>query len=192
MRLEDRGIRRQEFRRLTRTRLTSRRVALRGFTGVAGVLDILETSGKWVVSSVGGQVTIAAPGYRWLQLAPDNGEWWLTAMYDPHGGMVQYYFDIVYNIYTSHDGELRFRDLFLDIVMADDGTLKLLDRDELERARSDGIVDDATYNRALSTAERLLGMLEGNEPAWRGFCGEILDLLETAGADREEGTVFES
>lgn len=178
MKLEDRGMRRQEFRRLIRTRLTERHVALRGFSGVAGVLEILETSEKWVINSVGGPVTVAAPGYRWLQLAPDSGEWWLTAMYDKQGSVVQYYFDVVHDIYISHDGELRFHDLFLDIIMTADGTLKLMDRDELDQARAEGIIDNALYDRALCTAERLLCKLDGNEPAWRNFCGEMLRLIE--------------
>lgn len=180
---EDRGMRRQEFRRLTKTRLTSRRVALRGFIGVAGVLEIEKTAGKWVIASVGGPVTVAAPGYRWLQLVPDAGEWWLTAMYDAHGSVVQYYFDIVRDVYISFDGEMRFHDLFLDIVMAADGALQVMDRDELDQARSDGIVDNALYNRALCTAERLVSMLEGNEPAWRNFCGEMLRLIEHSEAE---------
>lgn len=177
MKLEERGMRRREFKRLIRTKLIERHAALNGFCGVAGVLEILEISEKWTINSAGVPVTIAEAGYRWLQLAPDSGEWWLTAMYDTQGCIVQYYFDIVRDIYISRDCELRFTDLFLDIVMKCDGTLILMDRDELDSAYADGLIDSALYNRALRTAERLIRRLEGNEPALRSFCGEVLRMI---------------
>lgn len=178
MRLEDRGMRRREFQRLIRTQLTCRRVALHGFSGIAGLMNILETSGKWTVNSAGGPVTVAAPGYRWLQLAPDSGEWWLTAMYDEHDNVVQYYIDVVRDIYIAHDGEPRFHDLFLDIILTADGTLVLTDRDELDAARAGGNIDSTLYNRALSTADTLLYRLDGNEPALRSFCAAILNMIK--------------
>lgn len=186
MRLEDRGMRRREFQRLIRTQLTCRRVALLGFSGIAGLMKILKTSGTWVINSACGPATVAAPGYRWLQLAPDSGEWWLTAMYDEHGNVVQYYFDVVRDIYIAHDGEPRFHDLFLDIILTADGTLILMDRDELDAARAEGIIDSTLYNRALSTADGLLYRLEGNEPALRSFCVEILNMIERAETEAQK------
>lgn len=180
MRLEDRGMRRKEFRRLIQTRLAVGHAALRGFRGAAGLMEILETDGIWAVDSVGGTVTIAAPGYHWLQLAPDSGKWWLTVMYDARSDIVQYYFDITRDVYVSHDGEARFHDLFLDIVMSPDGTLQVMDRDELDRAHACGVVDDTIYARALQTANELLDRLEGNEPEWRKMCEEILRMLENS------------
>lgn len=107
-------------------------------------------------------------------------------MYDEHGNVVQYYFDVVRDIYIAHDGEPRFHDLFLDIILTADGTLILMDRDELDAARAEGIIDSTLYNRALSTADGLLYRLEGNEPALRSFCVEILNMIERAETEAQK------
>jgi Protein of unknown function (DUF402). len=50
---------------------------------------------KPISSSLNGRTyDIVADGVYWLQLAPKNENWWLTALYDPDGIFKQFYFDI--------------------------------------------------------------------------------------------------
>ena len=174
MKLEDRGMARREFTRITRSELFYAYIETAEFSGYAGVLHILGTDGIWEVKSGGSREVIAAPGYTWLQLAPRDAGWWLTVMYDVSGNLVQYYFDIVDSVYLSEKGEPRFKDLFLDIVMLPDGTYALLDRDELDSAFSEGRIKESQYKKAWNTARKLIDSIEGKENHWRKLCSDIM------------------
>ena len=132
MRIEERGMYRREFKRITSSSLRWKEIDTGVFTGYAGILDIIDTSEIWKVSSLGDSTIIAAPGYKWLQLSPHDASWWLTVMYDTEGALVQYYFDIIGNRWLSEAGEPRFCDMFADVVMLPDGKYCVLDREELE------------------------------------------------------------
>jgi len=175
---DDRGMERREFPSLIRTKLCKKHVNNPDFIGVAGVLDIQETKEDWKVKSACGEVTIAAPGYRWLQLAPEHGKWWLTVMFDTKDRLVQYYFDITDRIYESETGEPRFVDLFLDIVMSADGKWKKLDEAELDLALAWKCISDVQYKKALATADELTKMIDGNAGELEVFCREMIRLIK--------------
>ena len=172
---QDRGMNRREFKKLNTTRLQHKHIETEGFTGIAGKLDIIDTDGIWNVDSVDGEVTIAAPGYTWLQLLPDNNKWWLTVMYDTNNELVQYYFDIIDSAYISGDGEPRFKDLFIDIVMSADGKWRLLDENELETAFKFKAITGCEYARAKEAAEEITHMIDGKEHVLRNICLSALE-----------------
>lgn len=177
--LDERGMERREFRRITRSRLRCGRITLDGFSGQVGVLDILDTSETWYVSCEKlGRAVIARPGYRWLELTPDEGEWWLTVMYDENGGLIQYYFDIVEKTFVGEDGEIRFTDLYLDLVMDGTGAWQILDRNELEEACRAGQISETLRDTAVARMERLSAQVIGNEPYWREFCRKAVTAVE--------------
>jgi predicted RNA-binding protein associated with RNAse of E/G family len=41
----------------------------------------------------GERVVLADKDYYWLEIALENENYWLTAMFNPDGEFVQYYFD---------------------------------------------------------------------------------------------------
>jgi len=159
----DRGMKRLEFKKLRRTSLKMAKFQLQNFNGCAGILEILETDGIWKVRSHSEDVLIAAPGYKWLQLAPSHGKWWLTVMYNTEGELIQYYFDITKRHYISDDGELRFIDMYLDVVMLPDGIYEIFDRNELESAYRNGHISEFDYRIALVSLFELIANIHGNE-----------------------------
>jgi len=178
MSLPDRGMNRHEFRRLISTELFSSRIEIPGFKGTAGILYVHKTDGEWKVRSKEKELIIAAPGYKWLQLAPDHEKWWLTVMYDIKGSLIQYYFDITKRHYTSETGERRFVDLFLDVVMMPDGSYEILDREELVSAYRAAQITEFDYRRALSALYELVGAIAGKVNVWRALCDDVIPLLE--------------
>lgn len=170
MKPADRGMKRCEFRRILRSELTFESIDISGFKGIAGVLDIFDTDGAWAVSSSLGSSVIAAPGYKWLQLAPDHGKWWLTVMFDVQGQLVQYYFDVIKCRYLSDSGEPRFIDMYLDIVMGPDGRYEVMDRSDLNAAFRSGVITEFDYRRALSILYELTGSIHNKEQYWRSIC----------------------
>ena len=156
LRMKEKGMLRKEMRRLKSTRCVFRPVSVEGFTGTAGLTWIDRVEQPWFVTTAGKRLCIAREGYTWLQLAPEAGEWWLTVMYDRDKQPVQYYFDITLKNFMGPEGEMRFLDLFLDVVInAEDGSWEELDREELERAR------------------RLERAIDGREAEWRALCRRV-------------------
>ena len=184
MSLSDRGWKRREFDRLISTDLRWKYIELAGFKGAAGILEVYKTNGNWNVLSKGRKITIAAPGYKWLQLAPYHGKWWLTVMYNTEGELIQYYFDITKHHYLSDTGELRFVDMFLDIVMMPDGSYEVLDRNELIQAYQNGDISEFDYRRALYILHELVCSLHRKECEWNNLCAAAIDELNKTAGDR--------
>ncbi|MBQ4089105.1 MAG: DUF402 domain-containing protein [Clostridia bacterium] len=178
MSLSDRGMYRREFNRIKKSQLLFKRIASCDFCGYAGLLYIVETDGEWKVKSALGEAVIAAPGYIWLQLSPDCGGWWLTAMYDTSGNHVQYYFDVTDKNYFSADGEPRFIDLYLDIVVNSNGDITLLDEDELESAFRKGVITKRQYDAAIETARSIMKNVSGRLSELRDFCMRIKEQIQ--------------
>jgi len=175
--LNDRGMCRREFKKLADTSLRTMRADIDGFSGIVGIMDINRVTADWYVSSAGIETLIAAEGYKWMQLAPDNEKWWLTVMFNEHGKLVQFYFDVIHSKYTADDGELRFRDMFLDVVMDTAGRLEVRDREELETALANGVIYQSEYEEALRVSADLLQRIKGKEEKWKSLCYRILKMF---------------
>ncbi len=180
MALDLRGMQRREWKQFLRRKCLIAAVDTPEFAGHAGLLRILEVSEPFVR-----RVTLADSNYTWLQLAPEEGRWWLTVMYDPAGRLLQYYFDITARNFVADSGEPMFEDLFLDIVMQPDGDLILLDRDELDLALERGMITPALHAEALRAADELLAQLRGYEPKWRALCAREKLRLEQMMAESD-------
>ena len=179
MTLDLRGMQRREWKQFLRRKCLIAAVDTPEFVGHTGLLRILEVSEPFVR-----RVTLADSNYTWLQLAPSEGHWWLTVMYDPGGELIQYYFDITVRNFVSDLGEPMFEDLFLDIVMQPDGSLVLLDREELDAALAQDEITDEQYALAVRELEKLIGKLEGHEPEWRALCAREKARLEQKMAEK--------
>ena len=177
LRPEERGMARATWKRLADRQFRMARVETEDFCGTAGLIEIGDVLEPLRVRSVLSEVVIADAGYSWLQLSPDEGGWWLTVMYDAGGELVQYYFDVTLRNYIAQDGEPRFVDLYLDVVMDPTGRWVLLDQDELDEALAAGNITEAEYKLATERAEHVIGMVNGREAYWRALCARCLDDL---------------
>jgi predicted RNA-binding protein associated with RNAse of E/G family/GNAT superfamily N-acetyltransferase len=179
LRPEDRGMARADWSRLTDRRYRQARVSADGFSGTAGLIEIDAVREPLTVMSAlrARDVVIADAGYQWLQLSPDAGGWWLTVMFDAEGALVQYYFDVTFDSYIAPDGEPRFVDAYLDIVMDGSGNWALLDEDELEEARAAGDITQDEYQLACRRAQVLIEMVDGHEDRWRALCETCIKAL---------------
>ena len=70
------------------------------------------------------------------------------------------------------DNTITFRDLLLDVLLLPDGTCRVLDRDELVRARAEGL-DPALAALAEDGAREVLDMIASHQPPFfsGGACG---------------------
>ncbi len=61
-------------------------------------------------------------------------------------------------------GAIRYVDLFIDVIKRPNEEVKIIDREELERYKSLGLIPEALYERAIQEAEKGLEMLNSRTP----------------------------
>lgn len=176
MEIKRKTLTRENWPRVLQSQFCWRKVQGDGFDGIAATIRFDAIRAPLTKVMQGRAVRILDHGYRWLQLAPKGEHWWLTVMFDERGKIVQYYFDVTLQN-VIQDGESFFWDLFLDVVMLPDGSVFLLDRDELDQALTEGVVDAAQHERALETAGALMRALPEHLPALERFCHRCADSL---------------
>ena len=154
-----RHIRRDEWRMFHEKTYARQRIVFRGAETEAQLMHIGTADAPFTVPSRAGRSTIADSGWCWLQLAPKDGHWWMTAMYDPDGRPAQYYFDVTAGNRLGDGKDASFEDLYLDYVLCPDGSLAELDRDELENALASGKICQNQYDIAVLAGDALRSML---------------------------------
>ena len=115
-------------------------------------------------------VLIVDKGFFWLQAAVPDAHWWMTAMYDARGRLIQIYFDITDGNRFDDPENPVFEDMYLDIVVASDGSIEVVDRDELDEAFAEGIISDSQYTHAITECEKLRLFIEHNVPRLFAWC----------------------
>lgn len=148
-----------------------------GISGEAGLMLMQKVEKPFFVHSFGKRLAITKEGYSWLHLAPLGENFWATVMFDDSGRLFQYYFDIVHENHALSGGEAWFTDLFLDVVMARGGEIACLDEDELDKALRAGTITQEMYALAMRTRERLLRLIDGNEPEFCSACEALRNSL---------------
>lgn len=145
--------------------------------GIAGLLRLEKIREPLVTTVLGQHLTIVDEGYLWMQIAPQGKNWWLSVMIDREKHIIQYYFDVTKeNI--LHGAESYFLDLFLDVVALPDGTVALLDQDELDAALTEGVITEIDYNIAIDTADMLIKTIPSNIKSLEKFCNNLICELE--------------
>lgn len=169
-------IMREDWSRIQERRSAYTAINLPEFTGAASLLCLDRVTAPVAKPLLGAEITIVDTGYRWLQIAPAGAHWWLTAMYDENGSIVQYYFDVAKETVVQGT-QSYFLDLYLDVVALPGGEIILLDRDELDEALQTGDITAADHQLAIDTADMLLRELPGNLPRLAQFCSNLLEFL---------------
>jgi predicted RNA-binding protein associated with RNAse of E/G family len=150
---------REEWNRLLERRFEVRRVDRPGFHGYVSCLSIGSVTEPLVVPLNGVPYRLADAGFTWVQYVPDGSFHTLTALLDEHGQVIQWYVDIAARTGVDERGIPFWDDLFLDVVILPDGSIYLLDEDELEEARAAGSISSSEYELARREADAILAAL---------------------------------
>ena len=153
---------RSDWTRITQRKYISRECLIDGLPGRESLILIQDITAPLTVTSTGKAVKVVEKGYTWLQIAQENAPWWLTVMFDEQDNLLQLYFDITSgNRFTAPDNP-TFRDMYLDVVMHDDGELFRLDEDELTEALANGDITAAEHDAALTACDALCAFLRAH------------------------------
>ena len=163
-------MRRSDWHRILRREYVSRDCRLHGIRGKESLLVIREVTGPLMVHDGGEDVLIVEKDYAWVQIALEGQPFWLTAMYDAQGRLIQIYFDITGGNRFDDPENPWFEDLYLDIVVNSRGELFIMDRDELDEALAEGAITREDWDKAGAACERLYAYLEENRDAVTELC----------------------
>lgn len=171
---KERDMRRTDWKRITKRRYVSRGEAnIFGSAGRISLTLIDEVTGPLTVHYHSRAVLIAEAGYSWLQAAVPGARWWLTAMFDECDRLIQIYFDITAGSRFDDPENPTFEDMYLDIVVSADGSIEVVDRDELDEALQSGAITVLQHEEAIEACEKLEKFLRENSTAVLDWCSAM-------------------
>lgn len=180
-------LKRKTMRREEWSGIEKRRYAVLPFEqdevrGRMGLLYMDEVRVPFSVSIGGMRRTIVHTGYSWLQIAPENRNFWMTVMFDDAGQPIECYVDITLENHLPENADAWFIDLFLDIVLEPNGRAAVLDADELDAALAQNEITATDHAMARAETERLLKTLTPQAASFFRVCAEaraaLLPLLK--------------
>lgn len=172
-----RDMRRSDWHRILERRYTVSPCTFQSMEGVVSLLEIQKVTHPLTVRYESGDVLIADAGYSWLQLAFKDQYFWATVMFDAKGVFMQGYFDITGGNTFEDMENPKFQDMYLDLVLLDDGRIQVLDQDELDEALEQKEISEEQYQRTVAEGERLYRFLQENGDEFLRFCSEWRERL---------------
>ena len=180
-------MRRSDWHRILRRKYVSRDCRMHGHSGKESLLVIREVSDPLVVYDAGEDALIMEKDYAWVQIALEGMPFWLIAMYDARGQLIQIYFDITGGNRFDDPENPWFADMYLDIVVNSRGELYVLDRDELDAALAESVITKDEWDKANAACARLYAYLEENRKSLIELCGRVYrELGELLNGEEEE------
>lgn len=160
-------MRRDEWSRILEKKVRIKDFTYGDFKGKISLLKIEKVTEPLWVGYGEKKVKIADEHHSWVQIAPENGFFWITAMFDEQDKPFEIYIDMTDGNHTEAENPY-FVDMYLDYAISDDMVIEL-DRDELEEAFANGTITQMQYERTLSEGEKLYASLKEHKEELRNF-----------------------
>ncbi|MFR2840067.1 MAG: DUF402 domain-containing protein [Zhenhengia sp.] len=124
------------------------------------------------------EVCLCDDGYKGIIFLPDNETWCVTAIYNRHNEIVEWYFDMTKENGVDERNIPYFEDLYLDVIVAPDFSVHLIDEDELQEALDEGTITKEEYDLAYRTYEKLVEEVIRDEEFLTVFLPHYLEVLD--------------
>ena len=115
--------------------------------------------------------------YRLLEFYDYSHKVKLSAFYNNHNDIIEWYFDIA-KVLGKENGIPYEDDLYLDVVVTPEGKIILLDEEELKEALQNSIITKEEYEMAYVEANKLIALLKEKKDKLRCFTNKYLDYFE--------------
>lgn len=148
------------------------------FKGYIGLIEIEEVSEKQVWKFEEEDITVCDKGLKWLTILPKNDFYCITAMMNANNEILLWYIDMIAGQGIDTEGIPYFDDLYLDLVVYPDGTIKVDDMDELEEALLLKDITQEQYELAIRTSNRLKTGLLSNVEVFSKYTLRCYDVLK--------------
>lgn len=167
-----------EWKCIKTKKLKGKQVNTDFFEGYIGVLEIGEVSEKQIWRFNGEDIIVCDNGLKWLSILPQNDFYCITAMMNANDEILLWYIDMIAEQGIDTDCVPYFDDLYLDLVVYPNGTIKVDDMDELVDALSQKDITEDQFNLAISTSNKLKNGLLSNIDTFIDYtlkCKEIVN-----------------
>lgn len=148
------------------------------FKGIVALKYIDEVSTPQIWEFNDKKTVVCDKGMKWLQLIPFNNNYSIAAMINKRNEIELWYIDMIAGYGIDNDGIAYFHDLYLDLVVYPDGTIKIDDMDELVEALEQKIIDHNLYKLALETSEKLQSGILNDIPQLKSLCMKCMKEFE--------------
>ena len=139
-------------------------------------INIIEVKKPQVWFCFDKKITVADNGYKWLVVLPKKDNYAITMYMDRNDVPLLWYIDLIDGIGVDADGIPFYNDMFLDLIVSDDGQVVEDDRDEFEKAYFDGIINNKQYQKVISVSEQLKQRISENQRWISEYCRNIVEL----------------
>ena len=163
-------MRRSDWHRVLRRDYIASDCLVCGTAGKVSLTVLRELTSPLTIHYPFGDALIADKDYAWLQIALKEQYFWLTAMYDADGQLIQLYFDITDGNCFEDEDNPCFPDMYLDIVVTGTGEIHVIDREDLDWALDNGVITRDQYDHAWKVCDELCQYLEQNKDDVVRFC----------------------
>lgn len=120
------------------------------------------------------KLNIQDTGYKWLEFYDYNSKVKLTAIYDENNKIIEWYFDIARKI--GKENNIPYEDdMYLDVVLRENGTILLLDEEELEDACKRLEITKEELNETHKIANELIKKIDGKVDKVKEFTNKYLE-----------------
>lgn len=167
-----------EWKCIKTKKLKGKQVNTDFFEGYIGILEIGEVSEKQIWRFNGEDIIVCDNGLKWLSILPQNDFYCITAMMNANDEILLWYIDMIAEQGIDTDCVPYFDDLYLDLVVYPNGTIKVDDMDELVDALSQKDITEDQFNLAISTSNKLKNGLLSNIDTFIDYtlkCKEIVN-----------------
>lgn len=175
-----RDMRRSDWHRITERRYTACSCQFKDMDGVVSLIEMQKVERPIIVSHELGETVIADNGYSWLQLAFKEQYFWATAMFNADGNFIEIYFDITGGNTFEDMNNPKFSDMYLDIVLLNDGSIHILDREELDEALAKKEISQEEYLKAIAECDKLYNFLSREKEEVVQFCVDWRERIRKA------------
>ena len=144
------------------------------FNGVIYLHSFIEVLKPYITPI---DICIIDNNYKWIEFYDYNSKVKLTAMYNNKDEIVQWYFDIARKI-GEENGIPYEDDLYLDVILKQDGELILLDEEELNDALKRNEISIDEYNETYKIANDLMNKIKGKNIEVKKFTDRYLNIMK--------------
>lgn len=124
------------------------------FKGYACFLKLKNVDNPLIVYNGNENICIKDNDYEWIEVYPTNENYAITIMYDNKSNLIEWYFDISKKI-GIENGIPYEDDLYLDLVIMQNGEKIVIDEDELLNAKENGDITQEDVKLAYEVLEKL-------------------------------------
>lgn len=148
------------------------------FKGYVGILEIDKVDEKQVWKYNGKDLVVCDEGFKWLSILPQDDFYCMTAMMNAKEEILLWYIDMIADQGIDTDGVPYFEDLYLDLIVYPDGSIKEDDMDELVEALEQKNISEEQYQLAIRTSEQLKNSLLSDINELKDFTFRCKELLK--------------